>query len=83
MSVAKIAVSLPPALLQRVERLRRKRKTTRSAVVAEALELLVSMESEQEKVRRYVESYRSDPERWEDMGDVWSAGLKTLAGVQW
>jgi metal-responsive CopG/Arc/MetJ family transcriptional regulator len=59
---AKIALSLPDALFREVERVRKRRKTTRSALVQEALRLWLRQQTEASLVREWEEGYRRLPE---------------------
>ena len=61
-SAAKIALSLPDALFREVERMRKRRKTTRSALVQEALRLWLRQQAEASLVREWEEGYRRLPE---------------------
>lgn len=65
--VAKVAVSLPTALLSEVEKLRKRSGETRSAVVRRALERLIDTTAEADAVREYVEAYRISPESPEEV----------------
>ena len=59
---AKIALSLPDDLFREMERVRRKRGTTRSALVQEALRLWLRQGAEATLVREWEEGYRRLPE---------------------
>ena len=85
---AKVAISLPTALLERLEALRARTGETRSAVVRRALELLLHRLDHFEAVREYVEGYRLHPETDDDLrisrptseeleADAWEAGATT------
>jgi len=63
----KIAVSLPREAYRAMEVVRRRRKITRSALVAEALEQWLSALERAEEVRRYVEAYTRMPETAEEI----------------
>ncbi len=60
--VAKIAVSLPRALLDEIEKMRRATGLSRSAVVRMALEESMSRQHRAALVERYVQGYRRCPE---------------------
>ena len=62
----KVAISLPPELLARVEQWRARTGESRSAVVRRALELLLRRLDHFEAVREYVEAYEVHPETEED-----------------
>ncbi|MGH7855706.1 MAG: ribbon-helix-helix protein, CopG family [Candidatus Binatia bacterium] len=67
---AKFALSLPDDLFREVERLRKRRRTTRSGVVQDALRFWLRHAGEAAMVREWEEGYRRMPE---DRGDVDSA----------
>jgi metal-responsive CopG/Arc/MetJ family transcriptional regulator len=58
----KIAVSLPKEAYRAMEVVRRRRKTSRSALVAEAIEQWLSALEREQEVRRYIEAYTRMPE---------------------
>jgi metal-responsive CopG/Arc/MetJ family transcriptional regulator len=59
---AKIALSLPEDLLREIERARKRRGKTRSALVQDALRLWLHRESDASLVREWEEGYRRMPE---------------------
>jgi len=64
---AKVAISLPAALLERLEELRDRTGESRSAVVRRALEVLLHRLDHYDAVHEYVESYRLHPETDDDL----------------
>jgi predicted transcriptional regulator len=60
--VSKLAFSIAPELLARVERVRQVTGESRSALISRALARLTDAELAQARVRRYVEAYRENPE---------------------
>jgi metal-responsive CopG/Arc/MetJ family transcriptional regulator len=62
MPSVKLAVSLPEDLLRAVEKARRARRLSRSAVVQSGLRAWLRAHAEQEKVRHYVSAYQRHPE---------------------
>ena len=79
----KIAVTIPKAVYRAVERIRHQLGLSRSALVDQAVEQWLDAKSRADEIRRYVESYRKDPENiseiraWQSaqswtMGDDWS-----------
>ena len=62
MPSSKLAVSLPESLFQDVERERKRRGLSRSAVIQRSLRAWVRAQVEGDKVKRYVEAHRRDPE---------------------
>ncbi|MBI4609968.1 MAG: hypothetical protein HY726_13285 [Candidatus Rokubacteria bacterium] len=63
----KIAISLPREAYRAMEGVRRRRKTTRSALVAEAIEQWLSALEREEDVQRYIEAYTRMPETPEEV----------------
>ena len=61
-TAAKIALSLPEELFREIERVRKKRGTTRSALVQHALRSWLRQQSEATLVREWEEGYRRMPE---------------------
>lgn len=61
-SAAKIALSLPDDLFREIERARKKRGKTRSALVQDALRLWLRHQSDVALVREWEEGYRRMPE---------------------
>ena len=61
-SAAKIALSLPVDLLRELERARKRRGKTRSALVQDALRLWLHRDNEASLVREWQEGYRRMPE---------------------
>jgi metal-responsive CopG/Arc/MetJ family transcriptional regulator len=62
-SVAKVAVSIPLPTAKRLERVRAKKRLSRSAAVTRAVELWLRSEEVAESDQRYVEGYLRHPER--------------------
>lgn len=58
----KIAVSLPREAYRAMEGIRRRRKTSRSALVAEAIAQWLSALEREEDVRHYIQAYTRMPE---------------------
>lgn len=82
-SFVKVAITIPREQFARVERVRRGRRQTRSRVIAEALQTWLDRSQESEDVRRYVESYRRQPEGSPE-ARAWSRlGLARLAHAGW
>ncbi len=61
-SAIKVAISLPPEDFQEMEKLRRKFKASRSALVRQALRTYFHARRQEARVRQYVEGYRKFPE---------------------
>jgi metal-responsive CopG/Arc/MetJ family transcriptional regulator len=61
-SAVKLAVSLPGDLFREVERLRKRRGTSRSGVIQDALRFWVRHAGEAAMVREWEEGYRRMPE---------------------
>jgi metal-responsive CopG/Arc/MetJ family transcriptional regulator len=83
MPSAKIAVTIPEDLLAEVERLRRRTRETRSAVVQRALRVVVHEEEERERSRAYQDAYRKYPESDDEIAAAERAAASLLAEVPW
>ena len=70
MSAAKIAVSVPSALFEEVERVRRRKGLTRSAVVERGLRAWLRAHRDADRVRAYVEAYRRHPESDDEVAEA-------------
>jgi len=79
---AKVAISLPTALLERLEELRSRTGESRSAVVRRALEVLLHRLDHYDAVREYVESYRLHPETGDDL-ELGRPTVEELAADEW
>jgi metal-responsive CopG/Arc/MetJ family transcriptional regulator len=76
-NTAKVAVSLPDALYQAIEKARRRTGKSRSAVVQEALREWLGREVQAGLVRDYEAGYRARPE---DASEI-EAALATAAAL--
>jgi len=77
-SAVKLAISLPPEEFREMEGIRRKFKTSRSAVVRQALRTYFQVRRQQALVRQYVEGYRNHPEAAEELAGFEKAQLDTF-----
>lgn len=62
-TVTKLAISLPVATAKSLEKARAKKRLSRSAAIAEAVEQWVAAQQLGDADRRYVEGYLRTPER--------------------
>lgn len=83
MSRRKIAVSLDPDLVAGVERLRRRTRESRSAVVDRALALLLAHEERTVRVAHYVDAYRMQPETLADVARARATAKAATAHLAW
>ncbi len=79
----KIAVTIPGALFREVERVRRRTRRPRSAVVAEAIESWIARWEHADRVRRDEEGYRRFPETQEEIRAADLAASDILAQIPW
>ena len=79
--MAKIAISLPDAVLQAVEKERKARGETRSAFFRRAVEAFLLRE--REAIERYVRGYQRDPETEEEIALAESTVQPALATTRW
>ena len=68
----KVAISLPDEIFDRLERVRRRRKLTRSAAVQMAVDHWLAQLEHERAVSDYVDGYRRVPEGPADAG-AWAA----------
>lgn len=80
---AKIAISIDERMLARVERLRKRTGETRSAFVRRALLKLLHAESHRERIARYLEAYREQPESDLDIKAARELARTALSSLQW
>ncbi len=59
----KVAVTIPSEDFQRLEKLRKKLKSTRSELVASAVRGLIAASEQQQLIDQYVEGYKKVPEQ--------------------
>jgi len=62
MAVRKVAISVPEELLAEVERERKRRGLSRSAVIQSGLRAWLRAQREMDRSRRYVQAYLAHPE---------------------
>jgi len=75
----KVAVTVDPALLERIERMRKRTGESRSAVFERALEAYVATSARTETARRYADGYRRRPETDADVRASLATALDALA----
>ncbi len=82
MTTEKIAISLPPELLDEIERERKATAETRSAFIRRAVEARIRALRLKEEEERYVAGYRAQPESDEEL--AWAElGARELAREPW
>ncbi len=81
--VSKVAFSIAPDLLERVERVRSVTGESRSALIGRALAKLTDAELTLAKVRRYVEAYGEFPETSAEVQEARARAKKSLAALPW
>lgn len=79
----KIAVSLPRGVYHAMEAIRRRRKTTRSALVAEAIQQWLSARERAEDVRRYTEAYTQMPETSDEVAAAERLSALAFTSEEW
>lgn len=79
----KVAVSLPVEQYRQVERTRKDRKISRSAVIGEALNFWSEAGREEEKIRAYVAGYRRRPETVREVKPFEEMATAVLASEEW
>jgi Arc/MetJ-type ribon-helix-helix transcriptional regulator len=79
---AKVTISLPAQLLGAVDRLQRKTGHSRSEIFRRAVEELFASERERADEQRWLNAYRDQPQRNDELGWTESA-LGSLAENPW
>ncbi|HET6203175.1 MAG TPA: hypothetical protein VFI25_10285 [Planctomycetota bacterium] len=79
----KLVVRIPDALFREVERVRRRTRRPRSAVVAEAIRCWLARSLHAERVRRDEEGYRRYPETAEEIRAVELMASDLRAEIPW
>jgi metal-responsive CopG/Arc/MetJ family transcriptional regulator len=79
----KVAISLPAEKFRQVERMRKERKLSRSAAIAEALSRWIDDSESAKKIRAYVEGYRRRPEAQNELRTLATLGAQVLAAEEW
>ena len=80
---SKIAVSLPTDLLRAIERTRKTRRETRSAVVQEALRYWLDQQETRKLVEQYQEGYGRVPEGTGDEAKAGRWSSEAFASEDW
>ena len=81
--VAKIACSIDPDLLARIEAVRARTGESRSAFISRALLALTSESARARAVSRYVAAYREQPEAEEDVVATRGFARRALSRLAW
>jgi len=81
--VVKVAISLPPTVLDSVEKERRKRGESRSEFFRQAVQAFLRDLQQRKAVERYVQGYLEHPERAEEVEAISSASYAALAEEPW
>jgi len=79
----KVAVSLPLHAYRQIEKVRKRLRASRSAVIGEALECWLSKGAADEKIRIYVEGYRRFPESVAEKRLFESLASEVLGEEEW
>jgi metal-responsive CopG/Arc/MetJ family transcriptional regulator len=80
---AKIACSIDPELLGKVERLRASTGESRSAVIGRALAKLMDERTRAARIARYMQAYREQPESGADQRIARKQARRVLAALAW
>jgi metal-responsive CopG/Arc/MetJ family transcriptional regulator len=79
----KVAISLPPKVLDSVEKERRKRGESRSEFFRQAVQAFLRDLQRRKDVERYVQGYIEHPERAEEVDAISSVSHTALAEEPW
>ena len=80
---AKIAISLPKATLEAIERRRRELGLDRSSAITEAVRLWLSEKEKQALEEKYIQGYKRNPERVKEIEPFYRAGLASFSQEPW
>jgi metal-responsive CopG/Arc/MetJ family transcriptional regulator len=80
---AKIAISVEPELLRRLEQVRRRSGESRSAAIARAIRLLTHAEEQAQRVDEYRSAYQRIPETDDDVAGARASARRSLRAVAW
>lgn len=83
LKIAKIAISLPEAVLEAVEKERLQSGESRSEFFRRAVKILLHREQAREAIEQYIRSYREQPETEEELGWLEEASRGVLAEYPW
>jgi hypothetical protein len=82
-ATVKIGVSLPKEKFSAVEKMRKKLKKTRSALITEAITLWLNEKQEEELVKRYVAGYKERPETKKERDEALAISQEALGFEEW
>jgi metal-responsive CopG/Arc/MetJ family transcriptional regulator len=82
-NAVKVAISLPPAILDTVEEERRERGESRSEFFRQAVLAFLRDLRDKKNVQRYVQGYLEQPETADEVHETSSASHEVLAGEPW
>lgn len=82
-NAVKVAISLPPTILDSVEKERRKRGESRSEFFRQAVQAFLRDLQKRKDVERYVQGYIEHPERAEEVDAIRSASYAALSEEPW
>jgi metal-responsive CopG/Arc/MetJ family transcriptional regulator len=82
-TATKVAVSIPDDLYRAVEKVRKKKGRTRSAVMQDALRYWLERQEEAPLVREYEAGYRRRPEGKQEIKAARAAATRLLATSEW
>ena len=78
-----MTIPIPRDLYQEVERVRRRTRKTRGAVIQDALRHWLAQQDEAKLVREYKAGYRRMPESRREVAAASAAALHLLAMTEW
>lgn len=79
----KVAVSIPDDLYQAIEKVRKIRRASRSAVVQDALRHWLHQQAQSARVREYEAGYRRRPESRREVKAAEAAAVRLLSSDDW
>ena len=82
-NMSKVAISLPPKILETVEKERQKRGESRSEFFRQAVQAFLRALKEEKDVQRYVQGYLQHPESADEIREVSAASYAALVEEPW
>ncbi|MGQ0551189.1 MAG: ribbon-helix-helix protein, CopG family [Armatimonadota bacterium] len=79
----KVAISLPDAQAEAIERIRRRQRIPRSRVIQRAIAVYLAEQGRHRVIRAYEDGYRKKPERMEDVQFLAKATAAALEPEDW
>ncbi len=83
LKTSKIAISLPGEDFNRLEKIRKKLKMQRSAIIDKAIRFWLGHLEKNEIIKRYEDGYRKKPEHIDEVKAMESASAEAFGAEEW